>query len=90
MRVYACISYVVDYVNKADKGLSRLLRQCLKDHERGNHSIKSKLNALSKVLYNCSETSAQEAAWIRMGLSMCMYVFRLGGVHPFWSETGNY
>ena len=70
--VYSCISYVVDYVNKADKGLSRLLRQCVKDHERGNHSIKSKLNALSKVLYNCSETSAQEAAWIRLRQPMCM------------------
>lgn len=70
--VYSCISYVVDYVNKADKGLSRLLRQCLKDHERGNHSIKSKLNALAKVLYNSSETSAQEAAWIRLRQPMCM------------------
>jgi hypothetical protein len=70
--VYSCISYVVDYVNKADKGLSRLLRQCVKDFERGNHSIKSKLNALSKVLYNCSETSAQEAAWIRLRQPMCM------------------
>ncbi|CAG9799251.1 unnamed protein product [Chironomus riparius] len=70
--VYSCICYVVDYVNKADKGLSRLLRQCIKDYERGNHSIKSKLNALSKVLYNCSETSAQEAAWIRLRQPMCM------------------
>ncbi|XP_070499840.1 uncharacterized protein [Chironomus tepperi] len=70
--VYSCISYVVDYVNKANKGLSRLLRQCIKDYERGNHSIKSKLNALSKVLYNSSETSAQEAAWIRLRQPMCM------------------
>ena len=70
--VYSCISYVVDYVNKADKGVSRLIRQCIKDHERGNHSIKSKLNALSKVLYNSSETSAQEAAWIRLRQPMCM------------------
>jgi hypothetical protein len=70
--VYSCISYVVDYVNKADKGLSRLMRQCVKDHEHGNHSIKEKLSALSKVLYNCSETSAQEAAWIRLRQPMCM------------------
>ena len=70
--IYSCISYVVDYVNKAHKGTSRLIRQCLKDHERGNHSIKTKLNALAKVLYNSSETSAQEAAWVRLRQPMCI------------------
>ncbi|KAG5672958.1 hypothetical protein PVAND_003045 [Polypedilum vanderplanki] len=70
--IYSCVSYVVDYVNKADKGLSRLMRQCVEDHKRGNSNVKNVLKALSKILYNSSETSAQEAAWIRSRLPMCM------------------
>ncbi|KAG5674792.1 hypothetical protein PVAND_004740 [Polypedilum vanderplanki] len=69
--VYSCISYVVDYVNKSDKGLSRLLRQCIEDHKRGNTNIKKQMSALSKIIYNSSETPVQEAAWIRLRLPMC-------------------
>lgn len=68
---FACVSYVVDYVNKSDRGLSRLLRQCVEEHRRGNQGIKAKLSALSKILYNSSEISAQEAAWIRLRQPMC-------------------
>ncbi|KAG5666226.1 putative ATP-dependent DNA helicase PIF1, partial [Polypedilum vanderplanki] len=70
--IYSCISYVVDYVNKSDKGLSRLLRKCVEEYKNGNASIKSKLSAMSKIMYNSSETSAQEASWIRSRLPMCM------------------
>ena len=70
--IYACVGYAVDYVNKSDKGVSRSLREIVEDHNRGNSSIKSKLSALSKVIYNSSETSAQEAAWIRCRQPICM------------------
>ncbi|KAG5666229.1 hypothetical protein PVAND_017804, partial [Polypedilum vanderplanki] len=70
--IYSCISYVVDYVNKSDKGLSRLLRKCVEEYKNGNASIKSKLSTMSKIMYNSSETSAQEASWIRSRLPMCM------------------
>ncbi|KAG5678799.1 hypothetical protein PVAND_008434 [Polypedilum vanderplanki] len=69
--VYSCISYVVDYVNKSDKGLSRLLRGCIEEHKRGNTNIKKQMSALSKIIYNSSETPVQEAAWIRLRLPMC-------------------
>jgi hypothetical protein len=70
--IFSCVGYVVDYVNKADKGLSRLLRHCVEDFKKGNHSIKTRLSALSKIMYNSSETSAQEAAWIRCRQPMCI------------------
>ncbi|KAG5666208.1 hypothetical protein PVAND_017645 [Polypedilum vanderplanki] len=70
--IYSCVSYVVDYVNKADKGLSRLLRQCVEDHKRGNSNVKTVLTALTKIVYNSSETPAQEAAWVLSRLPMCM------------------
>ena len=74
--VYSCIGYVVDYINKSSRGLSRLLRQCVEDSRRGNHNLRVQLRSLSQILYNSSETSAQEAAWCRCRLPMaCTSVF---------------
>lgn len=67
---YACVGYVVDYINKSIRGLSRLMRQCVEDCNNGNLGIKEKLKGLSHILYNCSEVSAQEAAWCRLRLPM--------------------
>lgn len=67
---YACIGYIVDYINKASKGLSRLLRLAVEDVKRGNHTIKEKLSKLSHVLFNCAEVCAQEAAYCRLNLPM--------------------
>lgn len=67
---YKCIRYVVDYVNKSARGLSRLVKQCVEDFEKGNHSTREKLKAVANVLYNSTEISAQEAAWKLAGLKM--------------------
>lgn len=67
---YACVGYVVDYINKAHRGLSRLLRNVVEDFNKGNHSLRDKLKAISNVLFNSTEISAQEAAWIRCQLPM--------------------
>lgn len=67
---YACIGYIVDYINKANRGLSRLLRQVVEDFNKGNYSLREKLKAISSVLFNSTEISAQEAAWIRLQMPM--------------------
>lgn len=67
---YACIGYIVDYINKASRGLSRLLRLAVEDLKRGNRTIKEKLNKLSHVLFNSAEVCAQEAAYCRLNLPM--------------------
>ncbi|XP_059178285.1 uncharacterized protein LOC131957470 [Physella acuta] len=67
---YQCVSYVVDYINKSQRGLSRLLRELVADFKRGNFTHKEKLKKISNVLYNCTEISAQEVAWIRLQLKM--------------------
>lgn len=71
LNAYSCIGYVVDYVNKSSRGLSKLLRECIEEANKGNYSIKEKLKSLAHILYNSSEISAQEAAWCRCRLSMC-------------------
>lgn len=68
---YACIGYIVDYINKSGRGLSRLLRLCIEDCRRGNKSIQEQMKACSHILYNSTEVCAQEAAWCRCRLPMC-------------------
>lgn len=67
---YAAVGYVVDYINKSSAGLSRLLRQTVEECNNGNVAVKEKMNRLANILYNCSEVSAQEAAWCRLRLPM--------------------
>lgn len=69
---YACIGYIVDYINKSARGLSRLLRQCIEDCRRGNKTIIEQMKACSHILYNSTEICAQEAAWCRLRLPMCV------------------
>jgi len=68
--VYSCLTYIVDYINKADRGVSRLLRQCVEDFSRGHNVLRTKLKAVTNIVYNSSEVSAQEASWIRCRLPM--------------------
>lgn len=67
---YSCIQYIVDYINKAQRGLSKLLKACIEETKAGNLSIREKLKAVSLTLYNGSEVSAQEAAWLCLQLPM--------------------
>lgn len=69
---YACVGYIVDYINKSDRGLSRLLRQCVEDCKKGNKTIKEQMKGLSSIVYNSKEVCAQEAAWCRLRLPMCV------------------
>lgn len=67
---YACCGYVVDYINKPSRGISKLLRACVEEHENGNLSIRDRLKLVSNKFYNGVEISAQEAAWCRLKLPM--------------------
>lgn len=61
---YSCANYVVDYVNKSDRGISHLHRELLKIHEANPEFDQAQLMTAvgMKVLRNV-EMSAQEAAW---------------------------
>jgi hypothetical protein len=70
LNVYSCLSYIVEYINKPNRGISRLLRSCVESFASGNHTIREKLRAVSNTFYNGTEISAQEAAWCRLRLKM--------------------
>ena len=41
--VYACAVYIVNYISKAQKGMSELLRQACTEARKGNSSIKQQV-----------------------------------------------
>jgi len=68
---YSCASYVVDYVNKSNRGMSNLHRELLKlGDEYPNLTYEHLLKRLGSKILNSVEISAQEAAWFLLGQSM--------------------
>lgn len=73
---YACVCYIVEYINKPGRGISKMLHACLQSVRNGNCSILERLKKLGNCLYNGQEISAQESAWCRLQLPMsCCSVF---------------
>ena len=61
---YSCAAYVVDYVDKSERGMSKLHRELLKIH--GNNPEYDLTQLMTKIgikVLNSVEMSAQEAAW---------------------------
>lgn len=67
---YACINYIVDYISKPSRGISKLLHNCIQSLNEGNHSVRHQLRCVGNCFYNGCEISAQECAWCRLRLSM--------------------
>lgn len=68
---YACASYVIDYVNKSDHGMSHLQRavaDLLKDN--ANEEYRELLRKLQVNVLKGVEMSAQEAAWFLLRQEM--------------------
>ncbi|XP_077534692.1 uncharacterized protein LOC144146629 [Haemaphysalis longicornis] len=68
---YACASYVVDYVNKSDRGMSNLKRtvaEILK--ENPNDDYEAVIRKLRVDMLKGVEMSAQEAAWFLLRQDM--------------------
>lgn len=61
---YACATYVVDYVNKADRGMSNLHKSVVQIlGENPDMDYASVLHMLGVTMLKGVEMSAQEAAW---------------------------
>lgn len=66
--VYACARYVASYVTKAQRGISELLRKACGDVCKGNESIRQQMKHIGGKFINSVELSAQEAAYLVLGL----------------------
>lgn len=61
---YSCASYVVEYVNKTNRGVSNLHRELIKlQDEYPDQDFAALLKRVSLKMLNSVEMSAQEAAW---------------------------
>jgi hypothetical protein len=67
---FACAMYIVDYINKSNRGLSKLLRDAMAETNEGNFTIAEKLRHIGHKFINATEISAQEAAWSLLHLKM--------------------
>ena len=68
--VYACAVFIVNYISKAQKGMSELLRQACAETRKGNCSINQQVRHLGSKFVNNVEISAQEAVFIVLQLPM--------------------
>ena len=67
---YACVHYILDYINKSNRGMSRLLKQVIEEQRQGNLTHRQKLYKIASKFINSSEVSAQEAVYILLSMPM--------------------
>ena len=67
---YACAMYIVSYINKSAKGMSRLMAEACKEARKGNKSLKESVRHIGNKFLNAVEVSAQEAAYLILQLHM--------------------
>ena len=70
---YACAVYVISYIGKSQRGMSKLLRDALMHLKAGNATIKERLRGIAYKFQSCSEVSAQEVSYhlLSLPLSKC-------------------
>ncbi|KAH7980197.1 hypothetical protein HPB49_013745 [Dermacentor silvarum] len=64
--VYACAAYVVEYVNKAKRGMSNLhqdIQKTIEESPDTQMTYRKALRQMNLKMLNAVEISAQEAAW---------------------------
>src|SRR5258708_35572454 len=60
---YACVNYIINYVNKSERGMSTLLRKVIDECKSSNLNLKEKFRKIANNFLNANEISAQEAAY---------------------------
>ena len=67
---YACAMYIVSYINKSAKGMSRLMAEACKEAQKGNKTLKESVRHIGNKFLTAVEVSAQEAAYLILQLHM--------------------
>jgi hypothetical protein len=67
---FACAQYVVSYIGKSSRGVSKLLRKANEEVKKGNLGLKQRLRSLGNVFNNFVQISAQEAAVMVLGIDL--------------------
>ena len=67
---YAVATYVVDYINKSQRGMSRLLHEACKEAKQGNKDLRQQVRHIGNRFLNSVEISAQEASYMTLQLPL--------------------
>ena len=66
----ACAVYVISYIGKSQRGMSKLLRDALMHLKAGNTTIKERMRGIAYKFQSCSEVSAQKVSHHLLSLSV--------------------
>ena len=69
---YGCVHYIVNYISKSYRGVSKLMRDAIKDVRKGYTDNIRRLKVVGQVFLNCSEVSAQEAVYILLSMPLTL------------------
>ena len=62
--LYACVTYILSYVTKGQRGMSRLLGKATEEIKNGNRDIDNKVRHIGNKFLNAVEISSQEGAYL--------------------------
>lgn len=77
---YAIIQYVVNYISKSHRGISKLIKDAADVVKRENYPLQQQLRTLVNVFINKTEISAQEIAFHLLSIPLskcsrqCLYI----------------
>ena len=69
---YGCVHYVVNYISKSYRGVSKLIRDTIKDVNNGYDDPIKRLRKIGHNFLNGSEVSAQEAVYVILSIPLTM------------------
>ncbi len=61
---YACAVYILTYITKGQRGMSKLLRKACEEAKEGNRNIVNRVRHIGNKFLNAVEISAQEAVYL--------------------------
>ncbi|XP_031629676.1 uncharacterized protein LOC116344956 [Contarinia nasturtii] len=70
---FAVAAYMLNYINKIDAGLSKLLRQAVSDADAGNLSLRQRFQKISNIFVNGTILSAQEAVYLNLSMPLSKF-----------------
>lgn len=67
---YSCATYILSYITKGQRGMSRLLEKAAEEANAGNKDITNKVRHIGNKFLNAVEISAQEAVYLVLQMPM--------------------
>lgn len=84
---YSCAQYVVDYINKTNRGISNLQQKLVEIiNDNPDFNIIAATKKLSVNVLNTIEMSSQEAAWFLLREPMSKTSVAIDYIPTYWSQ----